>query len=260
LNSDQAANLRRIAGERQEKHARFISVSSGKGGVGKTAFAVCLASELFRNGKKTLLFDADLGLANIDVMLRLPPRSNIRDYLAGNASLSDVIVKTPLGFDLFPASSGALEMADISEAEFEKIKTVLKNLGEVYDYIIFDTGAGINANVHRFTRLADRMIIVTLPEPTAISDAYAFLKTAVRQYRVNAAYMVFNRVEEEAAALRIFENLKGVVKRFLKTELLLLGMLREDAQIKRSARSGKVSVFEGNSVFTGGVRRIAAGL
>jgi flagellar biosynthesis protein FlhG len=259
LNSDQAANLRRIAGKQNK--CRYLSVSSGKGGVGKTTFAVCLASELSKLGRKVLLFDADLGLANVDVLLRIPPGANIRDYLAGDAALKDIAVKTSLGFYLFPASSGALELAELSEEEFDKIRTILKELESGYDYIIFDTGAGINANVHRFTRLADKMILITLPEPAAISDAYAFLKTAVRQYEVNRAYLVFNRVEEEVSSLRVFENLKRVVKRFLGTDLLLLGMLREDGMVKRSARGGDpAAVFKGDSVFTESVRRIAAGI
>jgi flagellar biosynthesis protein FlhG len=259
LTSDQAANLRRIAG--RQKTARYISVSSGKGGVGKTTFSICLASELSKLGRRTLLFDADLGLANVDVMLRIPPGANIRDYLAGNALLKEVVVSSELGFDLFPASSGAAELAELSEQEFEKVKAILKLLGNEYDCIVFDTGAGINANVHRFARLADKKLIITLPEPAAISDAYAFLKTAVRQYKVGSAYLVFNRVEEEAAALRIFENLKGVVQKFLNTDLLLLGLLREDALIKRSARGGKpIAAFGGETPFTAGVRRIASGI
>jgi flagellar biosynthesis protein FlhG len=257
LSSDQAANLRRIAGS--QRKCRYISVSSGKGGVGKTTFAVSLATELSKRAKRVILFDADLGLANVDVLLRITPGANIRDYLAGNVALKEVIVKTSLGFDLFPASSGVLELSELSEEEFNKVKGVLKRLESEYEYIVFDTGAGINANVHRFTRLADKMVVITLPEPAAISDAYAFLKTAVRQYNVTAAYLLFNRVEEEAAALRIFENLKGVVKRFLNTDLMLLGMLREDQQVKRSARGARaLSVFEGSSAFTESVRRIAA--
>jgi flagellar biosynthesis protein FlhG len=259
LISDQAANLRRIAGK--QKNARYVSVSSGKGGVGKTTFAVALASELHKLGKRTLLFDADLGLANIDVMLRIAPGANIRDYLAGKVSLRNVVVKTGLGFDLFPASCGALELAELSEEEFGKIKDILKTLESEYEYIIFDTGAGINANVHRFTRLADKILVITLPEPAAISDAYAFLKTASSQYSVKTAYLIFNRVEEEAVALRIFENLKSVVKRFLNTDLLLLGMLREDALIRRSARGNRpAAAFEGDSAFAERVRRVAANI
>jgi flagellar biosynthesis protein FlhG len=130
--NDQASSLRKIAWEKG-RHARYISVSSGKGGVGKTTFAINFAYSLAQLGKKVLVFDADLGLANIDIMLRIPPGTNIRQYLTGRAKIEDVLVKTDFGFDIFPASSGFMELTEVSSDDYRKIKDVLIALDAKYD-------------------------------------------------------------------------------------------------------------------------------
>ena len=254
--NDQASSLRRIAWEKG-RTAAYLSISSGKGGVGKTTFAINLAYALASAGKRVLLFDADVGLANIDIALKVQPVTNIRRYLDGNSSIEEVLVKNVYGFDVFPASSGVLELVSLSDDNFEKIRQALVTLDGDYDYIIFDTGAGISVTVHRFAAIADHIIVVSQPEPAAIADAYAFLKTAKQFYPVQRAYVVLNRVDDAAAALKIFENVKAVARRFLNLELSLLANLREDGGLRKAARGQKpICVIAPESPFSEDVYKI----
>lgn len=256
--NDQASSLRKIAWEKG-RGATYLSVSSGKGGVGKTTFTVNLACLLAKSGKKVLVFDADLGLANIDIMLKVAPQVNIRRYMSGESSIEEVLIKGVYGFDLFPASSGVLELAELSDGDFEKIKQILVALDHKYDFIIFDTGAGIANNVHRFAAMADHVIVVTQPEPTAIADAYAFIKTAKQLYPVSCVQIVFNRVDSIPSAQKVYENLKGVVQKFLQVDLKLIAHLSEDADARRAVRGQKpLCMIMPYSPFVEGVRALAS--
>ncbi|MDR2883977.1 MAG: MinD/ParA family protein [Deferribacteraceae bacterium] len=255
--NDQAASLRKIAWERG-RHAKYISVSSGKGGVGKTTFVVNLAYALSQAGKRVLVFDADLSLGNIDIMLKIPAGINIRQYLAGKAKLEDVLVHGIYGFDVLPASSGFVELADLSEQDFAKIQQVFVTLDNNYDYIIFDTGAGISDSVHKFVSMAEIVIAVTQPEPPAIADAYAFFKTAKQLHSIEKAYIVFNRVDNDAHARKVFENLAGVAKKFLNLKIELLANMPEDPEVKRTTKTQKLlSLVSPQSPFAKGISVLA---
>ena len=166
--TDQAFTLRRRAWE-ANRNSHYISVSSGKGGVGKTNFTVNFACQLANLGKKVLVFDADLGLANVDIMLSLSVTATIKKYLEGRATIDDILKKNIYGFDVFPASSGFMELAHLSDEDFDKIFNIFITLDDRYDFIIFDTGAGISDAVVRFSSISDTIIVVTQPEPTAIT-------------------------------------------------------------------------------------------
>lgn len=236
--NDQAYNLRKTAWKREHK-AIYLSVSSGKGGVGKTTFTINLACLLAASGKRVLVFDADLGLGNIDIMLRVTPKANIQRYLEGKANINDVLIKNIYGFDLFPASSGVLEMAELSHENFTKLQDVLINLDNMYDYVIFDTGAGISSNVQMFASLADSVIVVSQTEPSAIADAYAFIKTAAQKHQLKRAFLVFNKVDNPMVAVKVYQNLKEVVMKFLNVDLVSLGSLSDDPDARRAQRGQK---------------------
>lgn len=236
--TDQAYSLRKRAWE-SNRHSHYISVSSGKGGVGKTNFTVNIAYRLAAMGKKVLVFDADLGLANVDIMLSLSVTATVKKYLEGRAGIDDILKKDVYGFDVFPASSGFMELAVLTEEEYEKIFNIFMTLDGKYDYIIFDTGAGISDSVVRFASIADTVIVVTQPEPTAITDAYAFMKVVRQAYNIKNIKVVFNRVDDINNSNNVYKSLKGVASKFLGIDLELLGHLRDDKLVRKAVRAQK---------------------
>ena len=221
--TDQAFTLRRRAWE-ANRNSHYISVSSGKGGVGKTNFTVNFACQLANLGKKVLVFDADLGLANVDIMLC---------------------------FDVFPASSGFMELAHLSDEDFDKIFNIFITLDDRYDFIIFDTGAGISDAVVRFSSISDTIIVVTQPEPTAITDAYAFMKVIKQTYDIKLVNVVFNRVDDIQNSDNVFASLKNVASKFLSMDLRLLGHLRDDKNVRKAIRAQKpVSILDPKTAFS----------
>lgn len=254
---DQAHELRRLAWEKRRK-AIYITISSGKGGVGKTNFAVNLACALSGLRKKVLVFDADLGLANVDILLNIKSDKNVRDYLKGEADLESIIISSKYGFDVLPSASGFLDLANIPKEEFEKLLDIFVNIDERYDYIIFDTGAGISENVIQFAPLADRLIVITQPEPTAVTDAYAFMKVVNHEYNIINISLIINRVKNTKSGKLIFDNLKKVVDKFLDINLTLEGFLREDPALIKSVRSQKpVYILDKKSKYSQDIESIA---
>ena len=181
---DQAARLRKLVEERkvdqirvdQKKTARIISVTSGKGGVGKTSLSVNLAAHLSKQGTKILLIDADLGLSNVEIMLGVTPSYTLKDVIKHGKDIEDVIINGPYNLDFISGGNGFLELAELSEVEREEILIKIHKLEELYDIIIIDTGAGISKNVTAFLTISDEIIVITTSEPTALTDAYSIMK------------------------------------------------------------------------------------
>lgn len=236
--TDQASELRRIAWDNRRK-AKYITVSSGKGGVGKTNFSVNMSYLLSLRGKKVLLFDADLGLANVDIILNISPKNNIMHYLEKSITISDLVIKTDFGFDVIPSASGFGSLTNLSEEDYEKFVDIFVFIDNQYDYIIFDAGAGISDNVMRFVAVSDFNIVVTQGEPTAVTDAYALIKVANTDFGIKKIFLVINRVTDEKSALIFFENLRKVITKFLDTEITLLGFLMEDKNLIKSVKNQK---------------------
>ena len=238
---DQAASLREMA-RRSTKRAQTIAITSGKGGVGKTNLAVNLATVLAVMRRRVVLLDADLGLANADILCNVQPRFNLAHVVAGQRALADVMTHVPSGFALIPGASGLAKMADLVEADRKRIVADLDALSESADAIIIDTGAGIGRNVLSFTSTADHVVIVTTPEPTAITDAYAVLKVLVR-CGTNAGgvggariSIMVNMVKNRDEAKQVHERIASVARQFLKTDVAFAGYVVTDAAVQQSVR------------------------
>jgi len=220
----------------------IVSVTSGKGGVGKTFITTNLAATLARQGKKVLVADCDLGLANIDIMLGINPERNLKDVVFGNLHLRDIIISTKGGFDLIPASSGVREMAQLL---FEKIQTIKDMLLEIegYDLILLDTGAGIAEVVLQFNLLADQNIVVINKELTSLTDAYAMVKVMYQVFGRQSFSIIANNISDEKDGLAIFKNIDTISKRFLGFHLNYLGHVLQDDAVSKSVLRQELAIM-----------------
>lgn len=220
----------------QERHSRVITVASGKGGVGKSNFAVNLAIALIDFRQKVLILDADLGLANIDVILGISPQYNLAHVITGEKSLSDIIFDGPRGLKIIPGGTGLHELANLQEWQLASFLTKLGHLDGIADCFLIDASAGLSKSVLSFALSADEIMVVTTPEPTALTDAYGLIKT-IHQQRFNGQIkLVVNRVSTAAEGVSVYNKLKTAVNRFLKYEIEFLGAIREDAHIGQAVK------------------------
>lgn len=232
---DQASALRQLVMDAAGRRARYVAVTSGKGGVGKSSVAVNLAVRLAGMGRRVVLLDADLGTANADVLCNVASRVNLAHVVAGRRALSEAMVAAPGGFRLVPGASGLATMADLSAFERARLVQAMQQIDAECDIVLVDTGAGIGPNVLGFTSGVDQVLVVTTPEPPALTDAYALIKS-VHRARQDASIAVFvNLVHGEAEARRVFDRVNLVARRFLKTNLTYAGYLPRDEQVVQAA-------------------------
>jgi flagellar biosynthesis protein FlhG len=236
---DQASSLRVMA-RRSARRAQTIAITSGKGGVGKTNLAVNLATVLAAMRRRVVLLDADLGLANADILCNVQPRFNLAHVVAGQRALAEVLTPVPAGFSLIPGASGLAKMADLTEAERKRIITELEFVDESADALVIDTGAGIGRNVLSFATTADHVVVVTTPEPTAITDAYAVMKVLVRCGTVDGGgakiSIMVNMARNRDEALQVYERIASVARQFLKTDVAFSGYVVNDEAVKQAVR------------------------
>ncbi len=231
---DQATHLRTLAQER--RRATVIAVTSGKGGVGKSNIAVNLAIQLAGVGKKVVLLDADLGLANADVLCNIDLPWNLSHVIARKKDLSEVLVKVPGGFSLIGGASGLARMADLSDGDRQRLITALAELEEQADVILIDTGAGISPSVLSFTRAADHVLVVTTPEPTAITDAYAVIKVLSRDQSDRRVSLLVNQVRSAHEGRVVHERISKVARQFLSVSVFDAGYVFADEQVPAAVR------------------------
>ena len=240
---DQAHTLRKIFEGTTPPCPHVLSVTSGKGGVGKTSIVVNMSIILASRGRKVLVLDADLGLANIDVMLGLTPKYNIQHVLAGQCALEDIILEGPEGIRIIPASSGIQELADLTHEQQLCLMNSLDYFNQDIDYMIIDTGAGISRNVMYFNAASQRVIVVATSEPTSITDAYALIKVLRKHYGIKRFDLIVNNVSSKVEGDQVARQLSLVCDRFLGDVVLeTLGSIPEDKNISECIKGQKAFV------------------
>lgn len=240
---DQAHTLRRIFEEAPSKTPEVLSVTSGKGGVGKTSIVVNMGILLASRGKKVLVLDADLGLANVDVMLGIAPKLTIKHVLDGQCTIEDIVLTGPSGVKIIPASSGIQELADLNHEQQISLVNALDEFDGDFDYMIIDTGAGISRNVMYFNSASQRVIVVATAEPTSITDAYALIKVLRKHYGIKRFDLIVNNVTSKFEGDHVAEKLIMVCDRFLgDVALEMLGSIPHDKSIPECIKAQKAFV------------------
>jgi flagellar biosynthesis protein FlhG len=234
---DQAESLRQMMSRPSSGEVRVIAVTSGKGGVGKTNVTANLAIAAAQQGRRVLVIDGDLGLANVEIIFGLTPRYHLGHLLDGSAELSQVLATGPEGVRVLPGGSGMRNLSVLDDAQKLRFMSALDTLEDEFDLVLIDTGAGIGDNVLFFVGGAQEALLVLTPEPTSLSDAYAAVKVLSLEGGVEHFNVLVNQVASEQQARAIYEKLCAVSRRFLKARLKLLGQVPRDENMHRAVLS-----------------------
>lgn len=249
---DQARQLRDLiinkatldTSSKKTMHARVITVSSGKGGVGKSNFSVNLAVYLAKLKKRVLVIDADFGLANIEVLLNVRPEYNFYHLVKGKKVISEVMIDTQYGIKFISGGNGLTELANINSMETDFLIDQFEYLDKIADIIIIDTGAGISKSVTNFISASDEPIIVTTPEPTSFTDAYTLMKIIKSQdMELKKLKVIVNKCDDQEEADRVFHRLNYVCTKFLGLEIEHLGSIPLDVQLIRAVKQQRPAIL-----------------
>jgi flagellar biosynthesis protein FlhG len=262
---DQAQSLRQLVSsqepklaEKGETSARIITVCSGKGGVGKSNFTLNFALTLKAMGKRVLLFDADIGMANIDVLMGVSAKYNLYHLLKREADIEQIIQLGPNGLPFIAGGSGMDELFSLSESDLNYFTAQIALIGDSMDYILFDTGAGLSKETMKFITSADDCLVVTTPEPTAITDAYALMKVVNRTYPEISFKLIVNQAGDEREASVTSDKIRMAATRFLQLDVSYLGHISSDAHVVQAVkRQTPFSLAFPNSVAAKDIHRLA---
>ncbi len=251
MKSDKQHNLK-------SRSAKVYAITSGKGGVGKTSVAVNLSIIMSKAGLKVLLIDADMGLANIDLMTGVTAAHTIEEVIEGNASIFDALAEGPEAVTVLSAGSGSGRVSDVGGNRLKKFKNELLKLENAFDIIFIDTGAGISANVVDFIFMADEVLVVMTAEPTAFADAYAIVKLISNEKPGLGVGIIINMCRNEKEGDLLFDRFNEIVKRFLGKNILFRGsMVRDNVVTEAIMRQVPLAVYADKSAPVQSLRRIA---
>jgi len=238
---------------------KVVAITSGKGGVGKTNIVSNMAVSLQKSGKRVVIIDADVGLANIDIIFNIQSRYDISHVVSGEKKLSDVMITTPHGIKIVPGGSGFSHLTQLAEGEKLNLLSEFETLQNSADIIFVDTGAGISSNVLYFNAAADECIVVATKEPTSITDAYALMKVLSNDYKVKYFKLVVNMVKSEDEAKLVYSSLSGALDKFLKDVVLeYIGYVPTDNNMQRAVLKRKLILdMEKNSAASINIEKIA---
>ncbi|HZG15098.1 MAG TPA: MinD/ParA family protein [Candidatus Bathyarchaeia archaeon] len=237
---DQAAQLReRLQRSAQGRPTRLVTVTSGKGGVGKSNFTLNFALGLIEQGQKVVIFDVDVGFANLDVLMGISSKHNLLELLEPGRTVSDIMEKGPNGLEFIPGGSGFTQLMQLDDEKLDTLFSRLEDLQGYADTILFDTGAGVSNESMRFMLASDEVLLVTTPEPTAITDAYAVIKMIHSKNPQTNIRLVINRVSSEKEGKGTADKLSMVAKRFLDMELPTLGYVPDDGIVTKAVKQQK---------------------
>ena len=246
MERDQAEGLRERLGSHPGSPVRVIAVTSGKGGVGKTNLAANLAVTWARQGKRVLVLDADLGLANVEILYGIKPKMHLGHLLDNpTLSLSDVLAEGPAGVRVLSAGSGVASLSSLGHPQQQRLLEAMEEVENRFDLVLVDTGAGVGETVQFFVGSAQEALLVVNPEPTALTDAYASVKVLSQQGKMSRFAVVINPAAHELQARDIFRKLSAVCAKFLQVELRYAGFIPRDDHVSRAVMAQRplVEIF-----------------
>lgn len=242
---DQAYRLREIVKDKSEydmksmgtgHKMRIVTVTSGKGGVGKTSFSVNFSIALSRRGIRVLLLDADFGLANVDLILGLKTQYDLTDLLSGRKTVNEIVTTGHEGIKFISGGSGLTELANIGSDDLYRMMNSLNELENTADILLIDTGAGVNQQVMQMVNASDETLVVITPEPTSIMDGFAMVKSIIKSNKRHKVRIIVNRAESDEEAQAIIANFTDVVEKFLGVRVTALGCINDDKSVSRAIR------------------------
>ena len=243
------------------RKGRIVAVASGKGGVGKTWFAITLAHALARKGRRVLLFDGDLGLANVDIQLGLLPAHDLASVLSGARSLAQAVQHHEGGFDILAGRSGSGALSALDDAAIDAVFAALRQAATHYDHVVMDLGAGIDRSTRRMAAFADLLLVLATEEPTSLTDAYAVLKLHHADHAQGEARIVVNQAGNATSGERTYATLARACTAFLGHTPKLAGILRRDDRVRDAIRRQTLLLQRHpNATAAGDVERLAEGL
>lgn len=248
---DQAEKLRSVVKLKKQNNkpdARVITITSGKGGVGKSNVAVNLAVQIQKRGKKVIVFDADFGLANVEVMFGAIPKYNLSDVIYQGKGITDIIAEGPMGIGFISGGTGITALNDLSQDQIVYLIHCLSDLDKMADVIIVDTGAGIANHVLEFVMASPEVLLVTTPEPSSLTDSYSLLKALYKNPRFDRQNtqisVLANRVTSAEEGTALYDKLSSVLAQFLQGEIGYAGMIPQDSSLEKAVRLQKtVSLY-----------------